>query len=218
MNSQTRRKPATLALGGNRRHQEFNRKWLVRSLESLERDSKRTAAKARRLADALAALTIDDIAANRKTTRVLLGGIANIGSDNGIRWTLAQLLGIDPRAVTDRRMAIIDRIFAADHIVAVEKVDGAIPADPPLPKVAKLTATPFSAESALTQACEIVAQMKGADPDDSDGNGEPLSERYRLERQAAINLTEAERLTQLARHQLSQIRDLDEEDDEYEPA
>ncbi|HEY6486294.1 MAG TPA: hypothetical protein VIX83_07925 [Candidatus Cybelea sp.] len=156
----------------------------------------------------MAALSVEEIAANLNPTRHLLCDVVNIG---GTRY-VADLLGVDLNGVADRRMAVLD------HIFGTKRADAPIQAAATKPEIAKKAPANkalavFSAESAIAQACQIVAAKDDENLNDINWTQEPRTEREAAIRKEFIAGIEAEHANDawLTWSSLRQLVDYDDE-------
>jgi hypothetical protein len=175
----SRRNPLTLA--GNRRHQECQRKWLLRGLAQSERESLGAARKAAKLRAALADVSVEAIAENSSPVHRLLVDAVNLGDPN-VWYLLEALLGAERPGgnvpFTEHRLALI------------RLLGGQTPPTPSAPAPAARPA-PFTADDVLRAASRIVARIADDASESIDWTDEPQDLRQRVLRAAVLKRIES---------------------------
>lgn len=201
-----------LALAGKPRNQEANRKRIVQALRSVERESVRTAQKAGRIAETLAAFDAPTVGLNRVKTRSLLENAVHVGDEHVVFW-IGRLLGIDRTALSAAatqlqesygwptleraaRMALKEHIRGERDLHAAHKDLNKAPSTAPAPA----TRSPIPdarVKSALQQAASIVRDAADAVVE-IDWSQEPADDLERDARLAIIRQIEIEAAEQEA--------------------
>jgi hypothetical protein len=198
-NSTSRPRPerwGPLALPGDRRTQEANRKRVLRGLSRFERVNLSKARKAADLVVALSEHDLDSIIRGDRSTRKLLNEAFQLDEcrDGSLCVSVRRLIGAGSDYVADQVLRAgrdrADVITERERYVDDWKSSSAAPY-----KVEPLgsdAATDLSAEAALTEAKRIVAQASDNALDEIDWTSEPRSDRERALRKAIIARIEVE--------------------------